>query len=164
MAFPPLPPPGPGAGGPPPGPPPGPEGPPPGADAGPPPGTGVTLVVHLPHTVDPSLVDQLTSAVHRMGGQIQPEVAEPEMPGDMGGDEGPPPGVPGDNFGGPPPGGPPPGMELPAPGGPPPGPPGPPPVRQGEERPPPMAYGNSGIKRPSSLRTPVKKKTAAKKA
>lgn len=165
-----------------------PGGPPPGAgpppDMGAPPGaglpggasppSGITLIVQLPHTVDPSMVDQLISAVHRMGGQAQPE-AEPMEPDqdDLAGAGPPPGGVPGDNMGGPPPGmppGPPPNgllppsnVPLPAPGGGPAGlPPGPPPPGPGEELPPPMAFGNSGIKRPSSLRTPVKKKTAKK--
>lgn len=29
----------------------------------------------LPDTADPSLVDQLTAAVHRMGGQVMPDAA-----------------------------------------------------------------------------------------
>ena len=44
------------------------------------------LLLSLPDTVDPSMVDQLTSAVQRMGGKLS------VAPEDEGAPEGPPPG------------------------------------------------------------------------
>lgn len=43
------------------------------------------LIVNLPETVDPHMVDQLTAAITRMGGQAMPlpDEAEQGMPGEM---------------------------------------------------------------------------------
>lgn len=46
------------------------------------------LTVILPDTADPAMVDQLTAAVHRLGGQVQPEAADPGA--DPAAPEGPP--------------------------------------------------------------------------
>ncbi len=50
------------------------------------------LVVNLPETVDPGMLDQLAAAVQRMGGSVQPEAQEPAMAGPPSGmDPGAPP-------------------------------------------------------------------------
>lgn len=89
----------------------------------------MNLTVMLPDTADPALIDQLTAAITRMGGQVIPEATPP---GELGPDL-PPEGMEmalGENGE---PGPVPPGM-VPAEG--------------------PMDAGGSGIRRPPSLRNP----------
>lgn len=92
------------------------------------------LLIQLPETVDPHMVDQLGAAVQRMGGQIQP-MPDEEGPADMAAE----------------PGGEPP-MEMAM------GEQGPAPVPPGMMQAPPMEMGSSAIKRPSQLRAPVPKR------